>query len=187
MDETNPESDADRMAEAIEAVGVDRLTDAIVDAWERAGLDTGAPTWPDDEPRFRVRQPAEATDARVDVLAGVLDATPRDAETTFLYLDVGRRADVTGRPRFELETLSGHPDVTVADDHTAGTVPFSAETFEAVATLADEVAYLVVRDADGDALVEWREETVRFSVPEDALTAVTTGLDAGTADRVERD
>ncbi|GGN91099.1 MULTISPECIES: hypothetical protein [Haloarcula] len=184
MDEMD--TDADRMAEAIDAVGVDRLTDAIVDVWERAGLDTGTPTWPDDGPRFRVRPPAGDTDARVDALAAVLDASPRRPDELFVYLDVGRRAGLTGRPRFELETLSGHADVTVDGDHTAGTVPLTGETFDAVTTLVDEVTYLLVRDADGVALVEWREETVRFTVPEDALSAVRTGLDAATADRVER-
>ncbi|WP_254279432.1 hypothetical protein [Haloarcula marina] len=186
MDEDDTRADTERVSEAIETVGVDRLPDAVVDAWARAGLDTGAPTWPDEESRFRVRPRAEDADARADALAAVLDASPRRPDSLFVSLEVGRRTDLTGRPRFELETLSGHPEVTVADDHTAGTVPLTGEAFDAVATLAEDVAYLVVRDADGLALAEWRGETVRFAVPETRLSSVTESLDAATADRVER-
>ncbi|MBX0295713.1 hypothetical protein [Haloarcula nitratireducens] len=184
MDERK--SDAERVTDAIEDVGVDRLTDAIVDAWERAGLDTGTPTWPDDEPLFRVRPPVSDEDAGLDALAAVLDTTPRRPETAFCYLDRGRRADLVGPGRVELEALSGHADVTVDADHTAGTVPFTPQTFDALATLFDELSYLVVRDADDVAIAEWRAETLRFALPESGLETVKNSLDAATADRIER-
>ncbi|MBV0925415.1 hypothetical protein KTS45_14505 [Halomicroarcula limicola] len=184
MDERK--SDAERVTDAIEDIGADRLTDAIVDAWERAGLDTGTPTWPDDEPRFRVRPPVSDEGAGLDALAAVLDTTPRRPEAAFCYLDLGRRADLVGPRRVELEALSGHADVTVDADHTAGTVPFAPETFDALAALFEDLSYLVVRDADGVAIAEWRGETLRFALPDGDVDAVKNALDAATADRIER-
>ncbi|WP_135303692.1 hypothetical protein [Haloarcula amylovorans] len=184
MDERK--SDAERVTDAIENIGADRLTDAIVDAWERAGLDTGTPTWPDGESRFRVRPPVSDEEAGLNALATVLDTTPRRPDTAFCYLDIGRRADLVGPRRVELETLSGHADVTVDADHTAGTVPFTAETFDALATLFDELSYLVVRDVEGVAIAEWREETLRFALPDGDVKAMKNALDARTADRIER-
>ena len=181
-DSTN---DAEGMVDAIEAVGVDRLTDNIVRAWEEAGLDTGRPTWPEGESQHRVRPPASDDGAVADALAAVLDATPREPKTAFCYLSVGRRVDLLGPERTALEALSGHADVRVDTDHTAGTVALTGETFDALVRLLDEVEYLVVRDDAGDAIAEWRPETLRFSVPD--VESVTAALPTALAARVERD
>jgi len=188
-DSTN---DAEGMVDAIEELGVDRLTDSIVTAWEQAGLETGRPTWPDDESRHRVRPPASddreegpAGSPAADALAAVLDATPREPSTAFCYLSVGRRVDLIGPERTALEALSGHADVRVDTDHTAGTLPLTGETFDAIVALLDEVEYLLIRDENGDAIAEWRSETLRFSVPD--IESVTTALTPALAERVERD
>ncbi|WP_276273195.1 hypothetical protein [Haloarcula litorea] len=184
MDE--PNSETERVADAIESVGVDRLADAVLDAWEAAGLETGTPDWPDDEPRFRVRPPASDGGARLDAVAAALDATPRSPDTAFLYLAVGRRSDL-GRDRAALEDLARHPDVTVDDDHTAGTVPMDGETVAALVDLVDAVEYALVRDGDGTAVVEWRDETVRVALPAAAADAMRAELPDALAARVERE
>jgi len=191
MDDSN---DAEEVAAAIEEIGVDRLTDTIATAWEQAGLETGRPTWPDDESRHRVRPPVSeeredgegaAGSLAADALAAVLDATPREPATVFCYLSVGRRVDLVGPERTALEALSGHADVRVDTDHTAGTIPLTGETFDAVVRLLDQVEYLLIRDDTGDAVAEWRQETLRFSVPE--LGPVTAALPPTLSERVERD
>jgi len=190
MDDSN---DAGEVASAIEEIGVDRLTDSIVTAWERAGLETGRPTWPDGESRHRVRPPASrdgteegpAGSPAADALATVLDATPRQPKTAFCYLSVGRRVDLVGPERTALEALSGHADVRVDTDHTAGTVPLTGETFDAIVRLLDSVEYLLIRDDAGDAITEWRPETLRFSVPD--VESVESALPPALAERVERD
>jgi len=144
------------------------LPDAIADAWERAGLDS-PPAWPTDERRYRLRPPASDPAAGVDTLAAVLDASERTPERLFVHLAVGRRADF-GRRRRTLETLSGHPGVLVADDDTAGTLPLTGATFDALVTLYDDLRYALVSDADDVAIVEFRDGTLTAALADaDAL------------------
>lgn len=190
-DSTN---DAEGMVNAIEEIGVDQLTDSIITAWEQAGLETGRPAWPDSESRHRLRPPAgerepeeegPAGSPAADALAAVLDATPREPTTAFCYLSIGRRVDLIGPERTALEALSGHADVRVDTDHTAGTVPLTGETFDAIVRLLERVEYLLIRDDAGDAIAEWRPATLRFSVPD--IDAVAAVLNPPLADRIERD
>jgi hypothetical protein len=145
-----------------------------------------APAWPDDEPAYRLRPPAAEESAGLDVLSAVLDATPRGPSTAVVRLAVGRRTDVVGPRRTALETLAASSAVTVRDDRTTGIAPLTGENFEAVATLFTDFDHLLVRDDDEVAIAEWRDETLRFALPAEAVERVRDGVDATVADRIER-
>lgn len=142
--------------------------------------------WPDGEPTHRLRPPAADETAGVDALAAVLDASERHPETVAVRLTIGRRTDVVGPRREALEALSGHADVTVSDERTAGTAPLSGETFEDIATLFPDLDRAVVRDPEGVAIVERRGETLRFALPDERVDELERALDATLADRLER-
>lgn len=160
---------------------VDPESEAILGAWERAGL-TGSLAWPADAPRHRLRLPAADTEDALDAVATVLDALDAP-ETVFCHLEIGRRADF-GPRRTTLESLSGHADVVVADHQTAGTVPLTSATFEALAELYDDLAYAVVRDAAGEPVLEQRTETLTFVASPAAVE--TLSLPESLTGRLER-
>ncbi|MDS0259932.1 hypothetical protein NDI56_11055 [Haloarcula sp. S1CR25-12] len=143
------------------------------------------PAWPDDEPAYRLRPPAADEGAGLDALAAVLDATPRGPSTAVVRLAVGRRTDVVGPRRRALETLSGVSAVTVHDDRTTGIAPLTGECFEAIATLFTDVDRLLVRDDEDVAIAEWRDETLRFALPDAAVEALQSDLDGALVDRIE--
>jgi len=142
--------------------------------------------WPDDEPTHRLRPPATTPTAGLDALAAVLDGTPRQPATVALGLTVGRRAELVGPRRIALESLSGHADVTVDDDHTSGTVPLTGTTFDDLAELFEELDYAVVEDTTGVAIADWREETLRFALPSETLASVEDAVGGDVADRIDR-
>jgi len=150
-------------------------SDAVREAWARAGL-TDGPSWPD-EPRHRLRLPAAGVDAGLDALAAALDAI-EGPERVFVHLDIGRRAEFGPRRR-TLESLSGHPDVVVADQQTAGSLPLTAETFDALAALYEDIAYALVWDEAGDPVLELRGERLTVALPAEAVATLPL------ADRVE--
>ena len=151
-----------------------------------AGMDPESVAWPTAEPSYRLRPPATDEDAALDALAAVLDATPRDAERLSVRLAIGRRTELLGPRRIALEALSGHADVTVADDHAVGTVPLADGAFADVAELFDDLDRAVVWDPDGVAIADWRDEVLRFALPADAVAAVRDAVEAAVADRIER-
>jgi len=179
--------DAETVVRAIEEIGIDRLTETIVTAWEGigGGVEPG-PTWPGDETRrrFELSDPDEAVG--LDVLAAVLDASPRFPEKAFVHLGVGRR-DTPQRERFAVETLAGHTDVSATDTHTTGTVPVTTETFDALARVyGGALVYVVVGDADGHAILELDWTTLRFSLPPSAVETVREAVGPAVAERFER-
>jgi hypothetical protein len=143
------------------------------------------PAWPDDEPAYRLRPPAADEDAGLEALAAVLDATPRAPSTAVVRLGVGRRTALVGPRRNALEALSGTSAVTVHDDRTTGIAPLTGESFEAIATLFPDLDRLLVRDEDDVAIAEWREETLRFTLPDVALGSLQSDLGEALADRIE--
>ncbi|MDS0221750.1 hypothetical protein NDI54_10375 [Haloarcula sp. S1AR25-5A] len=179
--------DAEAVVRAIDEIGIDRLTETIVTAW--AGIGDGVepgPTWPQDETtrRFELSDPDEAVG--LDLLAAVLDASPRTPEAAFVHLGIGRR-DNPGGERFAVETLAGHTDVSATDTHTTGTVPMTAETFDALARVHGEtLVYVVVYDDDGRAILERDWTTLRFSLPPSAIETVREAVGMAVADRFER-
>jgi hypothetical protein len=179
--------DAEAVVRAIDEIGIDRLTETIVTAWE--GLGSGVepgPTWPEDEirHRFELSEPDEAVG--LDVLAAVLDASPRAPTETFVHLGLGRR-DNPGGERFAVETIAGHTDVSATDTHTTGTVPMTGETFDALARLHGQtLVYAVVCDDDGRAILERDWTTLRFSLPPSAVEAVREAVGSADAERFEQ-
>ena len=149
-------------------------------------MDPESVAWPSAEPSYRLRPPATDEAAALDALAAVLDASPRRPERLSLRLAIGRRMDLLGPRRIALESLSGHEDVTVADDHTIGTLALTDETFADLAELFADLDRAVVWDADGVAIADWRDEVLRFALPETAVAQVREGIDAAVADRIER-
>lgn len=149
-------------------------------------MDSESVAWPSTEPSYRLRPPATETEAALDALAAVLDATPRHPERVSVRLAVGRRTDIVGPRRIALESLSGHEDVTVDDDHTIGTVALTDETFTDLTELFADLDRAVVFDPDGVAIADWRDEMLRFALPESAVEGVREGVDAAVADRIER-
>lgn len=143
------------------------------------------PAWPDDEPAYRLRPPAAAEGAGLDALAALLDVSPRKPATAVVRLAVGRRTDLVGPRRNALESLAGISAVTVHDDRTTGIAPLTGESFEAIATLFADLDHLLVRDDDEVAIAEWRDETLRFALPEAAVEALRSDLDAALAARIE--
>ncbi|WP_424002344.1 hypothetical protein ACOZ4I_01565 [Haloarcula salina] len=186
-DHDDAESEAAAVVRAIDDIGVDRLTDAIVDAWEQLDEEREGPTWPGGESQYRLELTAPDEAIGLDVLAAVLDATPRTPDAAFVNLGLGRRADPGGE-RFAVETLAGHRDVTAADDHTTGRVPLTDETFDALARVhGDALRYVVVCDAAGRVIVERDWTTLRFSLPPSAVEDVRAAVAALDGDRIERE
>ncbi|PSP64606.1 hypothetical protein BRC76_01545 [Halobacteriales archaeon QH_8_67_36] len=149
-------------------------------------MDPESVAWPSAEPSYRLRPPATDEDAAIDALAAVLDVTPRRPERLSLRLAVGRRMDLLGPRRDALEALSGHDGVTVADDHTVGTVTLTEATFADLAELFADLDRAAVRDPDGVAIADWRDAILRFALPESAAEQVRGSVDAAVADRIER-
>lgn len=145
-------------------------------------MDDETPTWPDSEARYRLRPPAGTG---LDVFAAVLDATPRDPTTVALRLGIGRQAELLGPRRIALEGLSGHTAVSVAEDHTAGTVPLSGGAFEDIAGLFGAIDRAVVRDAGGTAIVQWDGEEFQFALSDAAIERLRGGLDTAVAARLD--
>lgn len=178
--------DAETVVQAIEDIGIDRLTDSIVAAWERAGDDDRGPTWPTSETRCRLDLTDPAEQAGLDTLAAALDLTPRSPETAFVHLGLGRRDDPGGE-RFAVETIARHADVTATGHHTTGTVPLTGETFDALSRLhGDALVYAVVADDAGRAIVERDWTTLRFSLPASMVEKFDRIVDSAVGDRVER-
>jgi len=149
-------------------------------------MDSESVAWPSAEPSYRLRPPATDEDGALDAFAAVLDATPRSPERVSVRLAIGRRTDLVGPRRIALEALSGHDDVTVADDHTIGTVALTDETFADLAKLFSDLDRAVVFDPDGVAIVDWRDGVLRFALPADAAERVRDGVEPDIADRIER-
>jgi len=147
-------------------------------------MDSESVSWPSAEPSYRLRPPATDEAAGLDALAAVLDVTPRQAVRVSVRLAVGRRMDVLGPRREALEALSGHDDVTVADDHTIGTLALTDETFADLAELFADLDRAVVWDPDGLAIADWRDGELRFALSDDDAAQVRDGL--AIADRIER-
>jgi len=179
--------DAEAVVRAIDEIGIDRLTETIVTAWE--GLGSGVeqgPTWPLDETRHRFELSAPDEAVGLDVLAAVLDASPRPPADAFVHLGLGRR-DNPGDERFAVETIAGHTDVSATDTHTTGTVPMTAETFDALARLHGQtLVYAVVCDDDGRAILERDWTTLRFSLPPAAVETVREAVGAADTERFEQ-
>ena len=148
-------------------------------------MDSESVAWPSAEPSYRFRPPATDEAATLDVLAAVLDAASRSPERLSLRLAVGRQMDVVGPQRVALEALSGHDDVTVADDHTIGTVPLTGETFDALVDLRETIDRIVVWDPEGVAIADLRDGVLRFALPADAVEQVREEIE-GVADRIEQ-
>ncbi|MDS0282108.1 hypothetical protein [Haloarcula onubensis] len=149
-------------------------------------MDPESVAWPSTEPSYRLRPPATDEAAALDAFAAVLDATPRQAERVSVRLAIGRRMDLVGPRREALEALSGHNAVTVADDHTIGTVPLTDETFADLAELFTDLDRAIVWDSEGVAVADLRDGALRFALPADAAEGVRAQLDAPAADRIER-
>ena len=149
-------------------------------------MDPESVAWPSAEPSYRLRPPTTDEDAALDALAAVLDATPRQAERVSVRLGVGRRMDLLGPRREALESLSGHDDVTVAADHTVGTLALTAETFADLAELFADLDRAIVFDPDGVAIADWRDGSLRFALPAEVVGTVGEGLDDAVVDRIEQ-
>ena len=149
-------------------------------------MDSESVSWPSAEPSYRLRPPVTDEEAALDALAAVLDATPREAARLSVRLAIGRRMDVVGPRREALEGLSGHDGVTVADDHTIGTLPLTGATFDDLAELFADLDRAVVWDPDGVAIADWRDGVLRFALPTEAVERVREAVDASVADRIER-
>ena len=148
-------------------------------------MDSESVAWSSAEPSYRFRPPATDEAATLDVLAAVLDAASRSPERISLRLAIGRQMDVVGPQRVALEALSGHDDVTVADDHTIGTVPLTGETFDALVDLRETIDRAVVWDPEGVAIADLRDGVLRFALPAEAVGSVREEVQ-GVADRIER-
>jgi len=178
--------DAEAVVRAIDEIGIDRLTETIVTAWEGigGGVEPG-PTWPQDETtqRFELSDPDEPVG--LDLLAAVLDASPRTPAEAFVHLGLGRR-DNPGAERFAVETIAGHTTVSATDTHTTGTVPVTAETFDALAQVyGGTLVYVAIYDDDGRAILERDWTTLRFSLPASAVETVQEAVGAVDAERFE--
>ncbi len=149
-------------------------------------MDPESVAWPSTEPSYRLRPPATDETGALDALAAVLDASSRRAERVSLRLAIGRRVDLLGPKREALEALSGHADVTVADDHTVGTAPLTEATFADLAELFADLERAIVWDPEGVAIADWRDGVLRFALPAEMVAHVRDGVDAALADRIER-
>lgn len=147
--------------------------------------DESAVEWPTGTPRYRLQLPAtEGESAALDVLAAVLDASPRQPVSATAEIAAGRRADAD-RIRSALADLAGHPDVTVGDRETSGTVPLTGDTFDALAALTDETRSLVVRDDAGIAILQRRDDRFTFAVPGSTMETVESALSASLLERLD--
>ncbi|MBX0287631.1 hypothetical protein [Haloarcula salinisoli] len=149
-------------------------------------MDSESVAWPSAEPSYRLRPPATDEAVALDALAAVLDATPRRPERVSVRLAIGRRMDLLGPRREALEALSGHADVTVADDHTIGTLALTEAAFADLAELFADLDRAVVFDPDGVAIADWRGGLLRFALPEAAVETVRDSVDVAIANRIER-
>ena len=149
-------------------------------------MDSESVAWPSAEPSYRLRPPATEADATLDALAAVLDVTPRQTARVSVRLAIGRRVDLVGPRRIALEALSGHEDVTVAEDHTIGTLALTDETFADLAELFADIDRAVVWDTEGVAIADLRVDVLRVALPETAVERVRADVGAGVADRIER-
>jgi len=149
-------------------------------------MDPESVAWPSAEPSYRLRPPATDEAGALDVLAAVLDATPRRSERVSVRLAIGRRMDLLGPRREALEALSGHSEVTVAEDHTIGTLALTDETFVDLAELFADLERAIVFDSEGVAIADLRDDILRFALPETAVERVRDGVDAAVADRIQR-
>ncbi|NLV09428.1 hypothetical protein GOC74_05740 [Halomicrobium mukohataei] len=140
--------------------------------------------WPTETPRYRLQTPATDDDAPLDVLATVLDESPRSPATATVRVGTGRRDD-RDHIRHALADLAAHSDVAVGHEETSGTVPLTDGTFAALADVSPEIRTLVVRDDDGLALVTRRDERFTFALPDDAIEAVESSLPSSLRERLE--
>jgi len=145
----------------------------------------GEVEWPTDTPRYRLTLPATEDEAALDVLAAIMDASPRQPASAEFRATAGRRADAD-HARRALSDLAAHPDVTVGDRETSGAVPITGDTFDALAVLTDETRVLVVRDEDGTAIVKRRDDRFTFTVPEASIETIESLLSGVLVERLER-
>ncbi|KAA9399142.1 hypothetical protein Har1130_13130 [Haloarcula sp. CBA1130] len=178
--------DAAAVVRAIDEIGIDRLTETIVAAWEGLGGVEPGPSWPQDEARHRFELSAPDEAVGLDLFSAVLDASPRTPTEAFVHLGLGRR-DNPGIERFAVETIADHTEVSATDTHTTGTVPITAETFDALARVHGEtLVYAVVCDDDGRAILERDWTTLRFSLPPSAAETVRETVGPADAERFEQ-
>jgi hypothetical protein len=135
----------------------------------------GEVEWPTDTSRYRLTLPATEDEAALDVLAAIMDASPRQPASADLRVTAGRRADAD-HVRRALSDLAAHPDVTVGDRETSGAVPITGDTFDALAVLAGETRALAVRDEDGTAILKRRNDRFTFAVPEPSIETIESSL-----------
>ena len=178
----------DQDGTGVDARGAGQLPDRVLDTWTEAGLDSdGRWSWPADEAQFGVELADAADGAGLDVVAAVLDATPRDPATLAVHVERGRRADLTGERRHALERLAANPDVTALAADTAGTAPATSEVLDAVFRLYDAgLRRATVLDESGLAIVESLDGRVEFSLPAADIAAVRSTLPGSIGDRLAR-
>ncbi|MBO4247908.1 hypothetical protein IL252_08790 [Halomicrobium sp. IBSBa] len=141
--------------------------------------------WPAETPRYRLVVPATASElASIELLATVLDESPRSPATATVRVGTGRRDD-RDHIRHALADLAAHSDVAVGHEETSGTVPLTDGTFDALADVSPEIRTLVVRDDDGLALVTRRDERFTFALPDEAIEAVESSLPSSLRERLE--
>lgn len=150
----------------------------------RADDETGEIAWPSETARYRIALPATEDGVALDVLAAVLDASPRPPAAAEFEIDAGRRVD-GDRTRSALADLAAHPDVTVGTDETAGAVPLTGDTFAALADLSADTRLLIVRDEAGDAVLVRRAETITFALPASLIEGLRSDLPASVRDRID--
>jgi hypothetical protein len=178
----------DEDGERVDVRGADRLTERILRTWTEAGLDSdGRWSWPADEAQFGVDLAAGADEAGLDVLAAVLDATPREPATLAVHVELGRRDDTVGDRRGALERLAGYPDVTALATDTAGTAPATPEALDAVFRLyGAALRRVTVLDEAGLAILESLDGRVEFSLPAARISEVRSALPEAVRNRVAR-
>ncbi|WP_018257036.1 hypothetical protein [Halomicrobium katesii] len=141
--------------------------------------------WPAETPRYRLVVPATAPElASIELLATVLDESPRSPAAATVRVGSGRRDD-RDRVRHALADLAAHSDVAVGHEETTGSVPLTGDTFDALADVSPEIRTLVVRDADGLAIVTRRDERFTFAMPDEAIEAVESSLPSSLRERLE--
>jgi|GEM_PF-964461 len=174
---------ADALRGAVSDGEAVRLSDEIVDAWLASGDVPADGPWPD-APRFRLTLPATEESAALDVLAAILDASSRRPDSVVVHVDAGRRDD-RERVRSALSDLAAHPDVTVADHETIGSVPLTGDTFDALADLSPSLRHLLVLDPDGHLVLARTDDRFTFTLPASAAETVRSTLSDELVDRLE--
>lgn len=179
--------DAETVVRAIDDIGIDRLTDTIVAAWEDLGRpDEDGVRWPAEERRYRFELSETDESVGLDVFAAMLDASPRAPTQAFVHLGLGRRDDPGGE-RYAVETLAGHTGVSATDTHTTGKIPLTDETFDALARVhGNTLVYAVVCDDTGRAIAERDWTTLTVSLPEPAFETVREAVGPAVAERFEQ-